>query len=475
MQKTIKLIKVFVCKFVIMKRIFFGFYVSLLCNVFPVFAQQTDSIMLRNIADEILLHSEAYDNLRFLCKKIGPRLSGSINAAKAIEATVKMLKAAGADTVYLQPCIVPHWVRGAKELAYALLPGNKKYPLSVCAIGNTVSTKPGGIIAEVVEVKNMEALHNLKDAVKGKIVFFNIKMNPLYVETFRAYGEAGIARRIGPAEAAKYGAVGVMVRSLASNIDGYPHTGTTQYDDSVVKIPAIAISTKDAEWLSGALENNKKQKIYFKTNCKMLPDVQSYNVIGEITGTEKPWEIVTVGGHLDSWDLGEGAQDDGAGCVQSIEIMRAFKKMRLKPKRTVRVVLFMNEENGLRGGLAYAKHAKDFKERIIFALESDAGGFTPRGFCIQAKGEARSKLKSWLPLFYNYGVYFMADCYAGSDIGPLEPLGTVLAGLSPDSQRYFDLHHAPNDVFEAVSKRELDLGTVNMAALIWLVSEYGVL
>ena len=436
-------------------------------------AQNADSLMIRNMANEILTQGTAYKNLEFICKKIGPRLSGSANAAKAIQATTAMLKEVGADTVYLQPCMVPHWVRGAKEIAYAVLPGNKKYPLNVCAIGNTVVTKPGGVLAEVVEVKSMEALEALGYAVKGKIVFFNIKMNPVYIETFRAYGEAGVGRRIGPAQAAKYGAVGVIVRSLASNIDDFPHTGTTQYNDSFPKIGAVAISTKDAEWLSDALQKNSRLKVFYKTNCKMLPEVQSYNVIGEITGTEKPWEIITVGGHLDSWDLGEGAQDDGAGCVQSIEIIRIFKKLGIKPKRTLRAVMFMNEENGLRGGLAYAKHAENYKERIIFALESDAGGFTPRGFFTNAKGETLNKIESWLPLFKPYGVYYLAESDGGADIGPLGKLGTVLAGLSPDSQRYFDLHHAANDVFEMVSKRELELGAINMAALVWLVSEYG--
>ena len=456
-----------------MKKKYFSIYLLFLFSAFYTNAQNADSIMIRKIADEILMHSKAYENLEFLCKKIGPRLSGSVNASKAINATVAMLKAAGADTVYLQPCMVPHWVRGAKEVAYAILPGNKKYPLSVCAIGNTIATKPGAVSAEVVEVKSMEALHELGNTVKGKIVFFNFKMNPLYLETFRAYGEAGNGRRIGPAQAAKYGAVAAIVRSLASNIDDYPHTGTTQYNDSFPKIAAIAISTKDAEWLSNAIINNKRLKVFFKTSCKMLPDVQSYNVVGEITGTCKPWEIITVGGHLDSWDLGEGAQDDGAGCVQSIEIIRAFKQMSIKPKRTIRVVLFMNEENGLRGGIAYAKHAEKYKELIVFALESDAGGFTPRGFFTNAKAEVRRKIESWLPLFKNYGVYYLIDGQGGADIGPLEPMGTVLAGLAPDSQRYFDLHHAANDVFEAVSKRELDLGAVNMAAFVWLVSEYG--
>jgi carboxypeptidase Q len=435
--------------------------------------QETDVITIKKIADEVLLNSEAYNNLRYLTKKIGPRLSGSANAQQAVKATMRMLVDAGADTVYLQPCMVPHWVRGAKETGFINIPGERAYNLRLTALGNSVGTGPAGARGEVVEVKSMEALHLLGEKVKGKIVFFNIPMNPTYVRTFQAYSEAGIGRRSGPAQAAKYGAKGVMVRSLASNIDEYPHTGATQYNDSFPKIPAVAISTMDAEWLSAKLKTNKKLEGFFKTNCVMLPDVLSYNVIGEIKGSTIPGEIITVGGHLDSWDLAEGAQDDGAGCVQSIEVIRAIKALGLQPKRTIRAVMFMNEENGGRGGDAYLKSAMDKKEQHIFALESDAGGFTPRGFSLDMPKDKREKMMQWQPLFTTYGIYVFAPGGGGSDIGPLKDIGTPLAGLVPDSQRYFDIHHAATDTFEAVSKRELDLGAVNMAALIWLVSEYG--
>ncbi|MFZ1528723.1 MAG: M20/M25/M40 family metallo-hydrolase [Ferruginibacter sp.] len=454
-----------------MKKIFLLFVLlfSLYCK-----AQKTDSAVIRSIANEILMNSDAYENLRYLCKKIGPRLSGSVNAEKAVQATARMLKEAGADTVYLQPCMVPHWVRGAKETGYVLLQGNKKQPINLCALGNAVGTGSKGVFAEVVEVKSMEALHAMgKEHIEGKIVLFNIAMNPTHVQTFRAYGESGIGRRSGAAQAAKYGAVAVMVRSLASNTDPYPHTGATQYNDSFPKIPAVAISTMDAEWMSAALKKGETLKVFFKTNCKMLPDMPSYNVIGEIKGTEKPEEIITVGGHLDSWDLAEGAQDDGAGCVQSIEIIRALKAVGIKPKRTIRAVMFMNEENGSKGAKAYLDHAEKNKEQHIFAMESDAGGFTPRALTINATEEKFNKVKAWQQLFYEYGVYSIEKGYGGADINGLKKLGTVLSGFSPDSQRYFDLHHAATDTFEAVSKRELDLGAVNMAALIWLVSEYG--
>jgi len=450
------------------------FFAAILSTVFFAQAQPGDAAIIKKIADEVLINSAAYNNLRFLTKNIGPRLSGSSNAQKAVEATARMLKEAGADTIYMQPCMVPHWVRGAAEKGYIKLADGTKYNLSLTALGNSLGSKPGGVSSEVVEVSSMAQLQQLGEkAIRGKIVFFNIPMDPTYVRTFKAYGEAGIGRRLGPAQAAKYGAIGVLVRSLSSNVDVYPHTGATQYNDSFPKIPAVAISTKDAEWLSLQVRKNKAPIAWFKTSCKMLPDVLSYNVVGEIRGSDFPEQIITVGGHLDSWDICEGAHDDGAGCVQSIETIRAIKALGMKPKRTIRAVMFMNEENGLRGGRAYLQYAKDNKEQHVFAMESDAGGFSPRGFGLDMSETKRLKIMEWKTLFYDYGVYDFAAGGGGADIGPLKELGTPLVGLVPDSQRYFDLHHASTDNFEAVSKRELDLGAVNMTALIWLVSEYG--
>jgi hypothetical protein len=319
-----------------------------------------------------------------------------------------MLKDAGADTVFLQPCMVPHWVRGAKETGYIKLADKSTYNLHLCAIGNTVSTAKEGLTANVIEVKSMAELKQLgATIIKGKIVFFNIEMNPTYINTFRAYGEDGAGRFIGSAQAAKYGAVGVMVRSLASNVNDFPHTGATKYSDSFPKIPAVAISTSDANWLSNQLKKKLQLKAYFKTSCKMLANVPSYNVIGEIKGSTFPEEIISVGGHLDSWDLAEGANDDGSGVTQSIEIIRAIRALGIKPKRTLRAVMFMNEENGGRGGEAYLQNAIDKNEHHIFALESDEGGFTPRGFSMEMCEEKQQKIKQWASLFYDYGVYFL--------------------------------------------------------------------
>jgi hypothetical protein len=438
------------------------------------FAQNDDSLRIRQITNEILNNGQAYENLRYLCKKIGPRLSGSPNAQKAVEATAKMLKAAGADTVYLQPCLVPHWIRGTKESGFITLANGKKHHLKLCALGNSVGTGTKGISAPVIEVKNLEELEQLGEKIiKGKIVFINLPMNPTHIRTFRAYGESGKARVDGPSKAAKFGAAAVMVRSLASNPDEYPHTGVTQYNDSFPKIPAVAISTNDADWLSQQLKLKMQLKAFVQTNCMLLPDAPSFNVVGEIRGSEKPDEIITVGGHLDSWDLAEGAHDDGAGCVQSIEVIRVLKALGIQPKHTIRAVMFMNEENGGKGADKYLELAKAKKERHIFALESDAGGFSPRGFSIDATDAQYETIMQWKPLMYEYGVYHFSRGGSGADVGDLKQLGAATAGLEPDSQRYFDVHHASTDVFEAVSRRELHLGAACMAALLYLADKYG--
>ncbi|MDQ6890074.1 MAG: M20/M25/M40 family metallo-hydrolase [Bacteroidota bacterium] len=437
-------------------------------------SQTSDSIIVKKIIDETMNNGTAYSNLKKLCKQVGPRLSGSANHYKAVQLTQSMLKEIGADTVYLQSCMVPHWIRGAKEQGEILLNGGKKFQLHLTALGNSEGTGEKGVSAPVIEVRSMNELARLGiPVIRGKIVFFNFKMNPTYIETFRAYGESGVSRVKGPATAAKYGAIGVIVRSLASNLNDYPHTGVTVYNDSLPKIPAVAISTNDAEYLSSELMKRNVTKAWFRTNCKMLPDVKAYNVIGEIKGTGYPDEIITVGGHLDSWDLAEGANDDGSGVVQSIEVLRTLHALEIKPKRTIRAVLFVNEENGGRGADAYLAEAERKNEKHIFALESDAGGFTPRGFGLEMTDLQRNKIMNWKGLFYPYGVYDFSMGGGGSDIVPLKKIGTALAGLRPDSQRYFDIHHAETDIFENVSERELNLGAANMAALIYLVSEYG--
>ena len=434
-----------------------------------------DSSAIRRMADNILTEGKAYINLKTLCKGAPARLSGSANAAKGVELVRQMLIDAGADTVYLQPCLVPHWVRGEKEEADLTVAGGKKILLNACALGNSIGTAPGGVSAPVIEVRSFDELDRLgKKVIAGKIVFFDYPMKQTFVNTFQAYSDAVVYRVQGPSKAARYGAVGVVICSLSTIPSDFPHTGTTVYDSTLPKIPALALSTNDADKLSNYLRMRMVTRLHIKTGCKMLPDVPSFNVIGELRGSQHPEEIVTVGGHLDSWDLAEGAQDDGAGVVQSIEVIRALKASGITPLRTVRAVLFMNEENGERGGTAYADSAAKDGNQYIFGLESDNGGFTPRGFSIHATREQFVHFTAWRQLFEPYGVYQWQIGGAGADVEPLIGVKSVVGELVPDSQRYFDYHHAANDLFEAVNRRELLLGAVNMTALIYLVSTYGI-
>ena len=459
-----------------MKTCFLFFCIVL--QAITVNAQQEDSLLIRRLADEILTRSEAYENLRYLTKKIGGRLAGSPQMVKAEQWGLGAMKAANAEKAWLQECMVPHWVRGGKDVATAQLiavsKNEKPYKktLDVVALGNSQgSMKP--LKAEVIEVKNFEELEQKRDQVKGKIVFYNYPFNPTFVRTFQAYSDAVRYRGQGPSRAAKYGAVGVMVRSMSHSTDNHPHTGSMSYNDSFAKVPAVAIGLKDADWMSDILKQ-RKVEVTLHTHGRFLPDTIGHNVIGEIRGSQYPDEYITVGGHLDSWDNCEGAHDDGAGCVQTIEILRAFKAIGYQPKRTIRFVLFANEENGLRGGNKYAEEAKAKGEKHVFALESDAGGFTPRGFGFTLSPEQFQKVLGWQKLLSPYGATELTLGGGGADIGPLNrAFGTPVAGLQPDSQRYFDYHHARSDVFEAVNKRELDLGAVNMAALLYLVDKYG--
>lgn len=436
-------------------------------------AQNTDSVTIRKIYNEALSNGKSYEWLRYLTKQIGPRLSGSDGAQKAVDWTKQVMEKEGFDRVFLQDVMVPHWVRGAKEEAY-IKTGKQKITVPIAALGGSVATGPKGIEAEVIEVKSFPELRAMSpDQVKGKIVFFNRPMDPTKINTFEAYGGAVDQRANGASEAAKLGAVGAIVRSMTNIHDDLPHVGGMRYSSGVPLIPTAAISTKAADQLSKMLTENAALTFYFKQNCETLPDAKSYNVVGEIKGSEKPDEIIVVGGHLDSWDLAEGAHDDGAGCVQSIEVLRILKTLGIKPKRTIRAVMFMNEENGLRGGIQYADLAKKNNEKHIAAVESDNGGFTPRGFGIVGTPAQRAKIEPWKPLLAVYGLHEIGAGGGGADIGPLAQLGTVLFGFKPDSQRYFDYHHTSADRFETVSQRELELGAASMASLVYLLDQYG--
>ncbi|MCW3073228.1 MAG: peptidase [Flaviaesturariibacter sp.] len=443
-------------------------------------AQKEDSLFIRRMADEILVNSKAYENLRVLTKQIGARLAGSPQMVKAEQWGLKAMQAAGPDKAWFQQCMVPHWVRGGRDLFQAerLVSSdgkNKKWStsyLDVLALGNSQGSN-GAIRAQVMMVRDFAELEAKKDSVKGKIVFYNYKFNPTFVRTFQAYSDAVAYRGQGPSRAAKYGAKGTIVRSMSHSTDNNPHTGGMSYADSLPKIPAVAVGLKDADWLDSTLGRTTVFAT-MQTAGHFLPDTIGNNVIGELRGTEFPNQYITIGGHLDSWDAAEGAHDDGAGVVQTIEVLRVLKAMGYKPRHSIRFVLFANEENGTRGGRKYAEEAKAKGEQHIFALESDAGGFTPRGFGFTGPEAQYQKILAWKDLLAPYGASEIVRGGGGSDIAPLgRELGTPLCGFLPDSQRYFDYHHARNDIFENVNKRELELGAVNMAALIYLIDKYG--
>jgi hypothetical protein len=440
----------------------------------PLQAQNADSTRIRSIFDEVLRNGRCYSWLDYLSNRIGGRLSGSPEAAQAVDYVYVQMKQLGVDSTWKQDVMVPHWVRGARESASIETRG-KKVSLRVCALGGSVATPPSGLTAEVVEAHDWDELEKLgRERIAGRIVFMNHPMKSEFINTFEAYGEAGRYRWGTAMRAAKLGAVGVVVRSMTLALDDYPHTGAMGYDDSIPKIPACAISTLGAETLSQALRMDPALRLTFFQSCTTLPDAPSHNVIAEIRGSEFPDEVVVVGGHLDAWDTGDGAHDDGAGIVQSMEVLRAMKALGVRPKRTIRFVAFMNEENGGRGGKKYAEWVKAGREKPIAAIESDAGGFTPRGFSFKGDSVKVAHAIALRDVLQPYLMNNWKPGYGGADINHLEDQGTLLIGLNPDSQRYFDHHHAETDTFNQVNKRELELGAAGMCALAWLLSEYGV-
>lgn len=451
---------------------FFTTIIFLFVSAVCVSQSKQDSIFIQKLFSTALVQKEGYQFLKVLCKQAGKRISGSAEAAKAVDIAFNYLKKFGADTVYKQEVMVPHWVRGNKKEGI-VFSNNKKHTINIEALGGSIATSSAGLRAGVVEVKGMKDLKNFSEAdIKGKIVFYNGPMEEEHIHTFKAYGGCVAQRWAGAMEAARLGAVGVVIRSVTMSVDYFPHTGSMGYNDTIRKIPAVATSTIDADWLSAELKRNPNLELYININCQSLPDVLSYNVIGEIRGAEFPDEIILVGGHLDAWDLAEGAHDDGAGIAHSLEVIRLFKELGYKPRRTIRVVCFMNEENGLRGATKYAEWASNNGEKHILALETDAGGFTPRGFSFDTDDKSFAFIHSWQPLLHKFGIGEITRGGSGADISRLKNNCVVLCGLHPDSQRYFDHHHAANDVFESVHPRELELGAAACAALLYLTDKY---
>jgi hypothetical protein len=449
------------------------FYILIIFVFISVFSQANqDSLFIKKIYNEALVKGKSYETLRSLCKNVGARITGSAEAEMAIYWGKQVLESYGFDKVYLQKIKVPHWERGTKEAAWAINKKGEILKLDVIALGGSIGTN-GSIEGEIIEFKTLEDLKNSNaKKIEGKIVFINQPFDQSLLQTFRAYGACYPVRGHGAVEASKKGAKAVIIRSLATPIDNHPHTGVMSYEKEVIKIPAAAISTMSSNTLSHWLDNGKVT-LKLEMDCKMLEDIESFNVIAEMTGT-KDHSIITFGGHLDSWDVGEGAHDDGAGIAHSIEALRLLKSLGYKSNHTLRLVLFMNEENGNMGGKTYAKICKDNGEKHICAIESDRGGFLPVGFDIVGDKNQIKFIKSFEKLLYNFQLYKFDKGYGGVDINPLREYYPKMLqlGMAISSQRYFNYHHSKADVFEAVNKRELELGCAAMATMIYLVDRH---
>jgi hypothetical protein len=435
-------------------------------------AQKSDSIFIKEIFNEALMEGKAYEDLKSLCKDIGPRLSGSAEAQMAVEWSIQKMKSYGFDSAYLQEIKVPHWERGTKEAGWIKTKNNDLIKVNMLALGGSIGTD-GLIQGEIIEFHHLEELKNAsKELVSGKIVFLNQPMNESEINTFKAYGGCYAIRGNGAVEAAKLGAKGLIIRSLGLPIDEHPHTGSMHYEKGIDKIPAAAISTQDAEDLSKILQD-QSAIFLMEMDCRNFPDEISYNVVGQLNGKREPNNIITFGGHLDSWDTGEGAHDDGAGVIHCLEALRILRELNYQPMNTLRIVFFMNEENGNMGGKTYAEWVKLKGENQIAALESDRGGFSPKGFSCDGNDQHIVFLQKLSKYFEPYEIYEFKKGYGGVDIGPLKESypGIPLFGFVPDSQRYFDFHHAPSDIFENVNKRELELGAAAISSFIYLLDQ----
>lgn len=458
------------------RQLMVGLVITCMCICSGI-AQPSDdeAFTVKQLFEEALDHQVAYRWLHHLSESIGGRIAGSPQSLAAVEFVAQVLDTLGTDTVIRQPCTVRYWHRGAHEEARIVNhPVLGSVDLRCLALGGSGSTGPDGLAAEVVEFHSLDELREAGTRIKGKIAFFNRAFDNRQLRTFHAYGGAVDQRVFGPELAAKMGAVACVVRSMTGRLDDWPHTGVCIFGDSVRPIPAVALSTRDADRLSTCLRQ-APTRLYLKTHCEDRGPQQSYSVIGEIRGSAFPDEIILVGGHLDSWDVGGGAHDDGAGCVHSMEVLYLLRRMNYKPRRTIRCVLFQNEENGLAGGRAYAEASNAMGEFHLAAIESDAGGFTPQGFGFDGSpglvAELRKALPRWEELLGPYNIDFSTGG-GGADIGPLKSQGGLLFGLRPDSQRYFDYHHTAQDRIDAVHPRELALGSAAMAALVYLLDRH---
>ena len=424
----------------------------------------------RALFEKALSEGRAFAMLQELCALAPHRLSGTKGAERAVEWGVATMNSIGLANVRKEPVMVPQWVRGTTCDVRVILPGVEEQ-LDALALGGSCGTTAEGITAEVVMVRSFEQLQALGSAAAGKIAFFNRPMPKALANTFQAYGATVDQRSSGAIEAGKAGAVAALVRSMTTAIDNLPHTGAMHYDDSVPKVPSIALATKSAERLRELLEVRPNLTVRIRLDCETRPDVLSANVVGEIVGTRSPQEVVLVGGHLDAWDVGQGAHDDGAGIAHSLEAARLLLALGIEPARTIRFVLFMNEENGLRGARGYLEaHKAELKDHFA-AIESDRGGFLPLGFTTSYRDSAFAELRLGLQPLSEWSMTTLIAGNGGADIGVMAPHGVAMFEMLISPQRYFDHHHCARDVVETVNERELALGAAGLAYLAaWLAN-----
>lgn len=460
-----------------MKRVYIA--IAIIAST-PSVGQEVDPSFVQKIFQKSLGEQQGYYWLKNLCEEVGPRLAGSKGDDRGVMWAYETLDTLGYDLVHKQPVDVRHWERGVETATY-----NKRgkqghrmiKKLNITALGGSVSTPGGnegkGIKAEVIEIKNREDLYAKRMELKGKIAFFNEPMDPWLINTGSAYGKAGWQRWGGASEAAKLGAVASINRSLTHRLDDFPHTGAMTYQPGVKKIPAAAISTNDAEWLSKELEKHTEGIVHLTIGAKDIGRRNSNNVIAELKGSEKPDEIILVGGHLDSWDLGTGAQDDGAGVAHAMHAVWLLKELGYKPKHTLRIVLFANEEFGLDGARKYAKEGLEKGRKHVLCIESDGGSGAPRGFSLprEIHDNNPSMIKALDKLLARYGCREWTQGGSGADVSQIVDDGVLLCGYRADSQRYFDYHHTSQDDIKSVHPRELELGSASIAAFIYFFDQ----
>ena len=445
----------------------------LLAGTLSATAQTNDKPTIDLIYKNALSSKTAYQNLQELCAKAPGRLVGSPQSEIAIKLLKAKVDEIHPDSSYLQAFNTISW--RPKTPAQAILKyKGKTTGLNVAYLGLSGSAPVAGVEAGVLEIQRMTQLDSLgEEKVKGKIVFFNRPMNNGFVNTFEAYGDAIDQRSIGATKASKLGAVGVLVRSLATELDDYPHSGVSKYRDGVKEVPNFAISTNDAEKLSAVLKSGGSPKVFLKGTTEKLDNVHTANVIAELRGSEHPEKIILIGGHMDAWFNTPGAHDDGAGCVQMMDVLRIFRELHIKPKNTIRLVLFMDEEMYQSGGKAYVDLVGKENKQHIACIESDAGAALPTGFELNGSEANLKSLKNVSQQLSDFGVFEIIPGYGGVDIDPLKKYGFPLIGLLSSSQRYFEYHHSANDTPDKVSRREMQMGTASVASLVYLIDKYG--